>query len=208
GRSLRSPPREITPNADFPQIASSLGRKKEPFRGRIDFWNLYPVPDRCRIRTEKSGEPAPSVVVPGSASPTAWRKRSQMATGNLTQDQATSERDLLGTYLAEIGRVPLLTAEEEVELAKRIEAGLFAEYLLDSALTEPRIGDATDEELERIAISGRRAKDEFIKANLRLVVAVARKYAGRGMPLIDLVQEGNVGLVRAVEKFDYRRGYK
>ena len=131
-----------------------------------------------------------------------------MATGNLTQDQATSERDLLGTYLAEIGRVPLLTAEEEVELAKRIEAGLFAEYLLDSALTEPRIGDATDEELERIAISGRRAKDEFIKANLRLVVAVARKYAGRGMPLIDLVQEGNVGLVRAVEKFDYRRGYK
>src|SRR5690606_1399909 len=129
-------------------------------------------------------------------------------TGNRTQEQQAAERDLLGTYLAEIGRVPLLTAEEEVELAKRIEAGLYAEYLLDSGLTEPRTGDATDEELERLAISGRRAKDEFIQANLRLVVAVARKYSGRGMPLIDLIQEGNLGLVRAVEKFDYRRGYK
>ncbi|MFI0422078.1 RNA polymerase sigma factor RpoD/SigA [Spongiactinospora sp. 9N601] len=129
-------------------------------------------------------------------------------TGNRAQEQQVSDRDLLGTYLAEIGRVPLLTAEEEVELAKRIEAGLYAEQLLDAAMAEPRVGDATDEELERLAISGRRAKDEFIQANLRLVVAVARKYSGRGMPLIDLVQEGNLGLVRAVEKFDYRRGYK
>ncbi|GIH70613.1 sigma-70 family RNA polymerase sigma factor [Sphaerimonospora thailandensis] len=131
-----------------------------------------------------------------------------MATGNRTQDRQVSDRDLLGTYLIEIGRVPLLTAEQEVELAKRIEAGLFAEQLLDSGRVEPKIKDATDEELERIAVSGRRAKDEFIQANLRLVVAVARKYSGRGMPLIDLVQEGNLGLVRAVEKFDYRRGYK
>ncbi|MBN6056349.1 sigma-70 family RNA polymerase sigma factor [Nonomuraea sp. RK-328] len=129
-------------------------------------------------------------------------------TGSRTQEQHVAERDLLGTYLAEIGRVPLLTAEEEVELAKRIEAGLFAEVLLDSGGSEPRIGDAADEELERLAVSGRRAKDEFIQANLRLVVAVARKYSGRGMPLIDLVQEGNLGLVRAVEKFDYKRGYK
>ncbi|GAB3888874.1 hypothetical protein GCM10027612_30180 [Microbispora bryophytorum subsp. camponoti] len=112
-----------------------------------------------------------------------------MATGNRTQEQHVSDRDLLGTYLAEIGRVPLLTAEQEVELAKRIEAGLFAEQLLDSGRREPKIADAADEELERIAISGRRAKDEFIQANLRLVVAVARKYSGRGMPLIDLVQE-------------------
>ena len=126
-------------------------------------------------------------------------------TGNRTQDQHVSDRDLLGTYLAEIGRVPLLTAEEEVELAKRIEAGLFAEQLLDGGSAEPRVADAADEELERLAISGQRAKDEFIQANLRLVVAVARKYSGRGMPLIDLVQEGNLGLVRAVEKFDYRR---
>ncbi|MFC7589086.1 sigma-70 factor domain-containing protein [Nonomuraea antimicrobica] len=127
-------------------------------------------------------------------------------TGSRTQEQHIADRDLLGTYLAEIGRVPLLTAEEEVELAKRIEAGLFAEQLLDSGGSEPRIGDAADEELERLAISGQRAKEEFIQANLRLVVAVARKYSGRGMPLIDLVQEGNLGLVRAVEKFDYRRG--
>ncbi|MEU9886479.1 sigma-70 family RNA polymerase sigma factor [Sphaerisporangium sp. NPDC051017] len=131
-----------------------------------------------------------------------------MPTGNRTQEQQVADRDLLGTYLAEIGRVPLLSAEQEVELAKRIEAGLFAEQLLDSGLPEPKASDATDEELERVAVSGRRAKDEFIQANLRLVVAVARKYSGRGMPLIDLVQEGNLGLVRAVEKFDYRRGYK
>jgi RNA polymerase sigma factor (sigma-70 family) len=129
-------------------------------------------------------------------------------TGSRAQEQAVADRDLLGTYLAEIGRVPLLTAEQEVELAKRIEAGLFAEVLLDSGGSEPRIGDVADEELERLAISGQRAKDEFIQANLRLVVAVARKYSGRGMPLIDLVQEGNLGLVRAVEKFDYKRGYK
>ncbi|RCG30801.1 RNA polymerase subunit sigma [Sphaerisporangium album] len=131
-----------------------------------------------------------------------------MPTGNRTQEQQVADRDLLGTYLAEIGRVPLLSAEQEVELAKRIEAGLFAEQLLDSGLPEPKASDATDEELERVAVSGQRAKDEFIQANLRLVVAVARKYSGRGMPLIDLVQEGNLGLVRAVEKFDYRRGYK
>ncbi len=129
-------------------------------------------------------------------------------TGSRGQEHHVADRDLLGTYLAEIGRVPLLTAEEEVELAKRIEAGLFAEVLLDRGGSEPRIGDAADEELVRLAISGQRAKDEFIQANLRLVVAVARKYSGRGMPLIDLVQEGNLGLVRAVEKFDYQRGYK
>ena len=134
-------------------------------------------------------------------------------TGNRGQENLVGDRDLLGTYLAEIGRVPLLTAEQEVELAKRIEAGLYAEQLLDgpappAGQSRTVTSDATDEELERIAISGRRAKDEFIQANLRLVVAVARKYSGRGMPLIDLVQEGNLGLVRAVEKFDYRRGYK
>ena len=111
-------------------------------------------------------------------------------TGIGRRHQHVSDRDLLGTYLAEIGRVPLLTAEEEVELAKRIEAGLFAEQLLDGGLAEPRVADAADEELERLAISGQQAKDEFIEANLRLVVAVARKYSGRGMPLIDLVQEG------------------
>src|SRR5437868_10318894 len=129
-------------------------------------------------------------------------------TGNRTQEQQVADRDLLGTYLSEIGRVPLLSAEEEVELAKRIEAGLFAGQLLDRGLVEPRTADAADEELATLAVSGQRAKDEFIQANLRLVVAVARKYSGRGMPLIDLVQEGNLGRVRAVEKFDYRRGYK
>ncbi|RJL32412.1 sigma-70 family RNA polymerase sigma factor [Bailinhaonella thermotolerans] len=128
----------------------------------------------------------------------------RLQTNRSQSDDQVAERDLLGTYLAEIGRVPLLDAEREVELAKRIEAGLFAEQLLD----EGGPSDATPEELAAIVESGQRAKDEFIRANLRLVVAVARRYSGRGMPLIDLVQEGNLGLVRAVEKFDYRRGFK
>jgi RNA polymerase primary sigma factor len=127
---------------------------------------------------------------------------------------APVERDLVRTYLEEIGRTPLLDAEQEVELAKAIEAGLYGERLLaerraggaDAAAADP--ADPTDAELERLVEAGRRAKDKFLRANLRLVVSVARKYTGRGVPLLDLIQEGNVGLVRAVEKFDYRRGYK
>ncbi|HWG61028.1 MAG TPA: RNA polymerase sigma factor RpoD [Streptosporangiaceae bacterium] len=113
--------------------------------------------------------------------------------------------DLVRIYLREIGRVPLLTAEDEVELAKAIEAGLFADEKLQGGF--PRM-DAQHTELGELAADGLRAKQRLIEANLRLVVSIAKRYIGRGMSFLDLIQEGNLGLIRAVEKFDYTKGYK
>ncbi|HUR73590.1 MAG TPA: RNA polymerase sigma factor, partial [Sporichthya sp.] len=112
--------------------------------------------------------------------------------------------DLVRHYLKEIGRVRLLTAEEEVQLSRRIEAGVFATARIDSAPATPTLR----RELEIIARDGLIAKQKLIEANLRLVVSIAKRYAGRGLPFLDLVQEGNLGLIRAVEKFDYTKGYK
>jgi RNA polymerase sigma factor (sigma-70 family) len=123
----------------------------------------------------------------------------------LRTDEVAEERDLVGVYLHEISRTPLLDAAAEVELAKAIEAGLYAEHLLESDKL-PR--DVRHTELQRIVADGELAKDQFIRANLRLVVSIARRYVRSGMPMLDLIQEGNTGLVRAVEKFDYLRGYK
>ncbi|MFF9121699.1 RNA polymerase sigma factor [Streptomyces sp. NPDC014889] len=113
--------------------------------------------------------------------------------------------DLFRQYLREIGRIPLLTAAEEVELARRVEAGLFAEEKLT---TTPDLDSRLALDLDRIVVLGRMAKRRLIEANLRLVVSVAKRYVGRGLTMLDLVQEGNLGLIRAVEKFDYARGYK
>ena len=113
--------------------------------------------------------------------------------------------DSVHTYLKSIGRTSLLTAEQEVDLAKRIEAGLFAEHKLD---TEPDLSPERRHDLELVAEDGRRAKAHMLEANLRLVVSVAKKYSDRGLSLLDVVQEGNLGLIRAVEKFDYTKGYK
>jgi RNA polymerase primary sigma factor len=119
-------------------------------------------------------------------------------------DGATA--DPVKDYLKQIGRVPLLSAEQEVELAKRIEAGLFADHKLAEGNGMLRPGQSID--LERVAEDGRRARDHLVEANLRLVVSLARRYTGRGMLFLDLVQEGNLGLIRGVEKFDYAKGYK
>ncbi|BAJ28328.1 MULTISPECIES: RNA polymerase sigma factor [Kitasatospora] len=119
--------------------------------------------------------------------------------------------DLLRQYLREIGRVRLLTAVEEVELARAIEAGLFAEEALDRVPPAAERRPADERllgDLDRLVVLGRIAKRRLIEANLRLVVSVAKRYVGRGLTLLDLIQEGNVGLIRAVEKFDYARGYK
>ncbi|MDT0390564.1 RNA polymerase sigma factor [Streptomyces sp. DSM 41921] len=113
--------------------------------------------------------------------------------------------DLFRQYLREIGRIPLLTAAEEVELARRVEAGLFAEEKLS---TTPDLDSRLALDLDRLVVMGRMAKRRLIEANLRLVVSVAKRYVGRGLTMLDLVQEGNLGLIRAVEKFDYARGYK
>jgi RNA polymerase primary sigma factor len=118
---------------------------------------------------------------------------------------AGATADPVKDYLKQIGKVPLLNAEMEVELAKRIEAGLFAEEKLAKG---GKISPKVLEELEWIAEDGRRAKNHLLEANLRLVVSLAKRYTGRGMLFLDLIQEGNLGLIRAVEKFDYTKGYK
>ena len=114
--------------------------------------------------------------------------------------------DPVKDYLRQIGKVPLLNAQQEVDLAKRIEAGLFA----DQKLTDAARHLSTDEriDLEQVVEDGRRAKDHLLEANLRLVVSLARRYTGRGMLFLDLIQEGNLGLIRGVEKFDYTKGFK
>jgi RNA polymerase sigma factor (sigma-70 family) len=129
----------------------------------------------------------------------------------LRTDEVAEERDLVGVYLHEISKTPLLDAAQEVDLSKAIEAGLYAERLLDDedlpeGATIP--AGVSEAELRRLVVEGEDAKDRFIRANLRLVVSIARRYVRSGMPMLDLIQEGNTGLVRAVEKFDYLRGYK
>jgi RNA polymerase primary sigma factor len=125
------------------------------------------------------------------------------------EDEEAAQRapaaDPVRMYLKEIGRVPLLTAVEEVELAKRIEAGLFAQEKVENSAY---LDETLRRELEAIERDGQLAKKKLVEANLRLVVSIAKRYVGRGMLFLDLIQEGNLGLIRAVEKFDYTKGYK
>jgi len=124
-----------------------------------------------------------------------------------TEARRAATGDLVRIYLREIGRVPLLTAHDEVELAKAIEAGLFAEEMMQTGVRAdgrgPQLAD-----LIQVSAEGTKAKQRLIEANLRLVVSIAKRYIGRGLVFLDLIQEGNLGLIRAVEKFDYTKGYK
>jgi RNA polymerase nonessential primary-like sigma factor len=120
-------------------------------------------------------------------------------------DAQSPAADLVRVYLNGIGRTALLSAQQEVELAKRIEAGLFARHILDSATP---LSPSRQTDLARLVSDGHKAKNHLLEANLRLVVSLAKRYTGRGMPLLDLIQEGNLGLIRAVEKFDYTKGFK
>jgi RNA polymerase primary sigma factor len=133
-------------------------------------------------------------------------------TSTRTATREIEGRDSVGMYLDEIARTPLLDALTEVELSKTIEAGLLAEHLLAEGRVGRRKGgaprSASQAELEWLAEEGQQAVQRFIEANLRLVVSIARKYGRSQMPMLDLVQEGNTGLIRAVEKFDYAKGYK
>jgi RNA polymerase primary sigma factor len=125
--------------------------------------------------------------------------------GSADSGRRPATGDLVRIYLREIGRVPLLTAEAEVELAKSIEAGLFADEKLQGGFP---LMDAAGAELAQLTADGIQAKQRLIEANLRLVVSIAKRYIGRGLVFLDLIQEGNLGLIRAVEKFDYAKGYK
>jgi len=124
-------------------------------------------------------------------------------------DAQSPAADLVRVYLNGIGKTALLTAAQEVDLAKRIEAGVFAKHVLDSAIAEGvELDPAHAKDLRLVVRDGERARNHLLEANLRLVVSLAKRYTGRGMPLLDLIQEGNLGLIRAVEKFDYTKGFK
>ena len=177
--------------------------------------------DERRAPREAAGEQEPGT---GQGDVTADSGRPPQAAGEGIQDEpfvsgdddegppaaqvavAGATADPVKDYLKQIGKVPLLNAGQEVELAKRIEAGLFADHKLAEGSGVLRPGQSID--LERVAEDGRRAKNHLLEANLRLVVSLARRYTGRGMLFLDLIQEGNLGLIRGVEKFDYTRGYK
>jgi len=134
-------------------------------------------------------------------SPSAFRNVNAAA----DLDAQGPSADLVRVYLNGIGKTALLTAEQEVDLAKRIEAGLYAQFKLDN------VADLTSQQrtdMRRLARDGETARQHLLVANLRLVVSLAKRYSGRGMPLLDLIQEGNLGLIRAVEKFDYTKGFK
>src|SRR5690242_755757 len=135
--------------------------------------------------------------------------RTQSPKGRTRQQHDTGSGDLVRMYLNAIGTTKLLTAEEEVDLAKKIEAGLFARHVLDTGEYKGKpVGPALRRDLKIIAREGEAAKDHLVRANLRLVVSVAKRYGRSGMSFLDLIQEGNLGLIRAVEKFDYARGFK
>jgi RNA polymerase primary sigma factor len=147
-------------------------------------------------------EPAPETLAEAEA---AEEEEDDLDVPAEASGEASVSADLVKAYLREIGRVALLNAEQEVELAKRIEAGLFAA----DKLAQTKKSDAKlRRDLEWLVDDGQRAKAHLLEANLRLVVSVAKKYTGRGMAFLDLIQEGNLGLIRAVEKFDYTKGYK
>ncbi|MFF6801040.1 sigma-70 family RNA polymerase sigma factor [Streptomyces sp. NPDC012616] len=157
-------------------------------------------PDTAAESDAEPADPPPEALADGpQPEPVEAPRRARVT------ESAGPSSDLFRQYLREIGRIPLLTAAEEVELARRVEAGLFAEEKLAGS------ADLAGElalDLDRLVVMGRMAKRRLIESNLRLVVSVAKRYVGRGLTMLDLVQEGNLGLIRAVEKFDYARGYK
>ena len=165
--------------------------------------------EQVEVRRRDVGRPAAPIARPGAApaarSSTSRPGRLGEPTGRLDRSAEPGSFDPVRMYLKEIGKVPLLTAEQEVTLAQRIEAGLHACERLES---EGGLSEEEQTSLQAVATDGELAKRQLIEANLRLVVSIAKRYVGRGMALLDLVQEGNLGLIRAVEKFDYTKGFK
>ena len=164
-----------------------------------------PVKDADEIDAEPGDDPDIDLEQISDADVVSLEAEAAALTEADLDDQTPAMGDSVHTYLKSIGRTSLLTAEQEVDLAKRIEAGLFAEHKLETATG---LDEDCRRDLELVAEDGRRAKAHMLEANLRLVVSVAKKYSDRGLSLLDVVQEGNLGLIRAVEKFDYTKGYK
>ena len=196
----------VAPPVD--QVSEIVAQARE--RGTIALTELTAAFDRCDLPAEAVdgvlrllAEEGVDVLEPPPDDPDEPRRSGQ---AEVTRRAVTG--DLVRIYLREIGRVPLLTAQDEVDLAKAIEAGLFAEEKLQGGYSRPGRHGAELAELALLAADGIRAKQRLIEANLRLVVSIAKRYIGRGLVFLDLIQEGNLGLIRAVEKFYYTKGYK
>ena len=195
----------LTASAD--QVTELVSRARE--NGSVALADLNAAFDRCELVQDviddvmrMLAEDGVEIVEAGSGEADEPRRGDET-----DRIRRSGTSDLVRIYLREIGKVPLLTAQDEVELAKAIEAGLFAQEMLHGACKVAG-ARANRAELATIADQGDRARQRLIEANLRLVVSIAKRYIGRGMVFLDLIQEGNLGLIRAVEKFDYTKGYK
>jgi RNA polymerase primary sigma factor len=193
--------------ASADQVAELVSRARE--NGTVALADLNAAFERCELMPEviddvmrMLAEDGVEIVDSGSEDTEETRRAD-----DIDRMRRSGTSDLVRIYLREIGKVPLLTAQDEVELAKAIEAGLFAQEMLHGGCKVVGAG-ANGAELAMIADQGDRARQRLIEANLRLVVSIAKRYIGRGMVFLDLIQEGNLGLIRAVEKFDYTKGYK
>jgi RNA polymerase primary sigma factor len=203
----------VTVLAPVDQVTDLVARARE--RGTVAMADLTAAFDRCDLPADAVesvlrllADEGVEIIEAPPEDPEDLRREVQADGAR----RAAVTGDLVRIYLREIGRVPLLTAQDEVDLAKAIEAGLFAEEKLQGEGASPEASPAGLSaglaELAMLAAEGMRAKQRLIEANLRLVVSIAKRYIGRGLVFLDLIQEGNLGLIRAVEKFDYTKGYK
>jgi len=178
----------------FPEAEQDVGQLEEAFAALMSAGIPY-VEDEGTVE-----EPNEEELIQGE------EEEAQTAKVELVLDDLENidTDDTIGLYLKEVSRVPLLTAEEEVELAQRIERGRMAR----EELAKGSVSTKRRHELRRLIEDGWAAREHLITANSRLVISVAKKYMGRGVPFLDLIQEGNIGLIRATKKFDYRRGHK
>ena len=176
-------------------------------RGRAPRPPLHAAEDAPAAEDDEIAEPSEKDKASGDF---VWDEEESEALRQARKDaELTASADSVRAYLKQIGKVALLNAEEEVELAKRIEAGLYATQLMTEIADKgEKLPAAQRRDMAWICRDGDRAKNHLLEANLRLVVSLAKRYTGRGMAFLDLIQEGNLGLIRAVEKFDYTKGYK
>jgi RNA polymerase primary sigma factor len=198
----------MSPTAAPPvdQVADLIAQARE--RGTVAMAELTSAFERCDLSADAVDNVLKLLADEGVDVTEAQHDSEELASRHVQAEaRRAATGDLVRIYLREIGRVPLLTAHDEVELAKAIEAGLFAEEKMHEGIDE-NFGGAQMAELMLIAADGIAAKQRLIEANLRLVVSIAKRYIGRGLVFLDLIQEGNLGLIRAVEKFDYTKGYK
>jgi RNA polymerase primary sigma factor len=195
----------LTASAD--QVTELVSRARE--NGTVALADLNAAFDHCELMPDVIDDVMKMLAEDGVEIVDAGSDDAEEVRRNDEPERArrSGTSDLVRIYLREIGKVPLLTAHDEVELAKAIEAGLFAQEMLQGGCKVVGAG-ANGAELAMIAELGDRARQRLIEANLRLVVSIAKRYIGRGLVFLDLIQEGNLGLIRAVEKFDYTKGYK